>query len=84
MEYYEDILINGNNKCNNMINSFIRADDNYFINKKNIRWIRKMDECLYICSKQAGCRKWDTHQICKSNNPKSYDKLNKLLNECHE
>jgi len=76
-----------NNKCSNVLNkyNYTRTDDNYAINEKHIRWVRKIDECLYICTKQTGCSlKFDTQQICKLNNPSSYDRLNKLFNECNE
>jgi hypothetical protein len=61
---------------NNQI--FIKADDNVLINKKYIRWIKKMNDCLEVCSKSTGCNieNGDTHKICKMNNPDSYVKLN--------
>jgi hypothetical protein len=60
--------------------TFIRADDNYIINEKFIRWIKKMDECLIVCSKQNGCIiNTNTHKICKLNNLYSYNKLNDLF-----
>lgn len=63
--------------------SFIKADDNKVINEKYIKWIKKMDECLEICTKSTGCglalTTGDTHKICKLNNPDSYNKLNNLF-----
>jgi hypothetical protein len=65
---------------NNSI-SFIKADDNKVINEKYIKWIKKMDECLAICTKSTGCSitNGDAHKICKLNNPDSYNKLNSLF-----
>ena len=60
--------------------NFVKVDDNKIVNEKSIKWIKKMDECLEICTKTTGCTaKIDTHRICKSNNPSSYDKLNILF-----
>lgn len=60
-------------------NSYIKTDDNEIINEKCIKWVKKMDDCLKVCTKSSGCKSTleDTHKICKINNPESYDKLNK-------
>ena len=60
--------------------SYIRTDDNKIINEKCIRWVKKMNECLEVCTKSTGCigtPNNDTHKICKLNNLHSYNKLNK-------
>ena len=59
---------------------FIKADDNVILNMKCIRWVKKMDECLQICSKSDGCS-WngDTRKICKINNADSYRRLNRYF-----
>jgi hypothetical protein len=57
---------------------FIKVDDNTIINKQCIRWIKKIDECLHICSKTTGCKyNRDMHKLCKINNETSYNELNK-------
>lgn len=58
---------------------YIKADNNIIINEKYIRWVKKMDDCLEVCSKLNGCSITDgsTHKICKYNNLDSYNKLNK-------
>jgi hypothetical protein len=62
---------------------FIKADNNKIINERCIRWIKKMDECLLVCTKSNGCSNnqiiEDKHTICKLNNPDSYNKLNQLF-----
>ena len=59
---------------------FIKADDNTLINEKAIVWIKKMDDCLEVCSKINGCQlEQNTHKICKFNTPDSYNKLNVLF-----
>ena len=59
---------------------FIKADNNIIINMKCIRWVKKMDECLRICSKMDGCSgKDDTQSICKINNEGSYRRLNRYF-----
>ena len=58
--------------------SYIKADNNKIINERAILWVRKLDRCLAICTKSIGCDGiHDTHRICKSKNPDSYNKLNK-------
>jgi hypothetical protein len=62
--------------------SYIKADDNKIINEKSIKWVKKISECLKVCTKSTGCdvtRGDTTHQICKINNLDSYNKLNKYF-----
>jgi len=54
---------------------FPKTDDK-IINEKYIRWIKKVDECLLICTKWNGCEVKDTHKICKLTFPYSYHKDN--------
>jgi hypothetical protein len=56
---------------------YIKADGNKIINEKCIRWVKKMNECLVVCTKANGCTSDETHKICKLNNLDSYNKLNK-------
>lgn len=58
---------------------FIKTDDNKIINENHIRWIKKISDCLEVCTKSTGCNieSKDTHKICKINNLTSYNKLNK-------
>lgn len=63
-----------------METNYIKTDDNKIVNEKCIRWVKKMDECLQICTKSNGCKvDFDTHKICKLNNPNSYEKLNRFF-----
>ena len=58
--------------------SFIKTDEQRIINEKCIKWVKKMDECLYICTKSPGCSYTNgMHKLCKDLNPDSYKKLNK-------
>ena len=56
---------------------FIKIDDNKILNFNCIKWAKKIDECLEICTKGDGCYIGDTHKLCKKTNPESYEKLNK-------
>ena len=59
---------------------YIETDNNIIINEKCIKWVKKMGDCLEICTKSDGCyldSKGDTHKICKLNNINNYNKLNK-------
>jgi hypothetical protein len=62
-------------------NNYIKTDDNKIIKEKSIKWIKKMDECLLVCTKSTGCgaNKVDTHSICKLNNPTIYYLLNQFF-----
>jgi hypothetical protein len=60
--------------------SYLKTDDNKIINETTIRWVKKMSDCLEVCTKSFGCSVGsDTHRICKLNNIESYNKLNKLF-----
>ena len=56
--------------------SYVKTDDNKIINESCIRWVKKMSDCLEVCTKLTGCTAGtDTHRICKINNQESYNKL---------
>jgi hypothetical protein len=59
---------------------YFKTDDNKVINEKHIRWIKKINNCIEVCTKSIGCDVGkDTHRICKLYTPDSYDKLNSLF-----
>ena len=55
---------------------FIKIDDNKILNLNSIKWAKKINECMEICTKGDGCYVGDTHKLCKINNLESYEKLN--------
>jgi hypothetical protein len=61
--------------------SYLKTDENRIINEIHIRWVKKMSECLDVCTKSVGCavENGDLHRICKINNPYSYNKLNQYF-----
>jgi hypothetical protein len=60
--------------------SYIKTDNNKIINEKQIRWVKKMNECLEVCIKSDGCIVGkDTHPICKNYSLESYNRLNKYF-----
>ena len=62
----------------NKENSYIKTDENKIINEQQIRWVKKMNDCLEVCIRSNGCKvRLHTHTICKSNNLFSYNRLNK-------
>jgi hypothetical protein len=62
--------------------SYIKTDGNKIVNELSIKWVKKIDECLEVCTKSIGCGIGeDTHKICKLNNPESYNRLNKFFME---
>jgi len=58
---------------------YLKTDDNIIVNEKCIRWVKKMDDCLEVCTKKNGCLLilGDIYRICKLTNGDSYHKLNK-------
>ena len=58
---------------------FIKTDNNVALNVKQIKWVKKMNECMEVCMKGNGCFVGDTHKICKSVSMSSYDQLNKYF-----
>ena len=65
---------------NNKI-TYLTTDDNRIINANAIRWVQKMSDCLEVCLRTQGCnvKEGSTIRICKSNNPDSYNTLNKYF-----
>jgi len=63
---------------NNII-TYIKTDDNKIINENHIKWVKKMGDCLDVCTRSNGCNlnNGDTHKICKITNTDSYNRLNK-------
>ena len=59
--------------------SYIKMDNNVVINEKCIRWIKKIDECLEVCTNPTRCSKigGDIQSICKQTDAESYEKLNR-------
>jgi len=59
--------------------SYLKTDENKIINEKCIVWVKKMSDCLEVCTKTTGCSpdNRETHKICKIYNQDSYNKLNK-------
>lgn len=80
LHFEKSILGSSDTSVKNVYNiSYIRADDNVIINEKCIKWVKKIDECLSVCTKSIGCSMYDdrdVHKICKTNNLTSYNKLN--------
>jgi hypothetical protein len=62
---------------------YLKTDDNKVINENCIRWVKKMGDCLEVCTKSNGCNQSNktTHRICKLNNQDSYNKLNHLFED---
>lgn len=64
--------------------SYLRTDNDTIINEKAIKWVQKINECLYVCTKSNGCDMiayTNAHKISKLNCPKSYQKLNQHFEE---
>lgn len=56
---------------------YLKIDEDIIINENCIRWVKKIGDCLEICTKQEGCNFNTTHKLCKLNERESYNKLNK-------
>ena len=67
------------------MNNYIKTDNNKIINEKFIRWIKKVDYCLEVCTLSNGCiENTNTHKICKLNSPISYNKLNYIYESTND
>lgn len=67
---------------NTIEENFVKSTGNKLINTKYIRWMKKMDDCIYICSMMNGCNTMNNnnlHQVCKEINNDSYNKLNEFF-----
>lgn len=60
-------------------NTYLKVQEDHLINEKYIKWLRKYDECVFVCNKPDGCMWSDTYKVCKGSNPTTYDKLNRLF-----
>ena len=49
------------------------------INEKFIRFIRKDNNCFFVCSKIDGCSEADMFKVCKHDAPEAWTKFNKLF-----
>ena len=58
---------------------FVKVDNSKIINERSIVWIKKIDECLSVCTKSVGWSDNESHKICKINNNDSYIKFNKYF-----
>ena len=60
--------------------NFIKTDDNKVVNQECIRWVKKIKECMQVCTKPEGCiLNLTTQKVCKNKNEESYNKLNELF-----
>jgi len=83
MDFFEIKNENSTNINANTNIKWHKTDENKIINENYIRWIKKLDGCLEVCTKSSGCRggySGDTHKICYMNNSDSYNNLNRLFN----
>ena len=54
---------------NTSTNSYLRAEDNKILNETYIRWVKKVGDCMEVCTKADGCYLYgNTSQICKATN----------------
>ena len=54
--------------------SYIKTDNDIYINEQNIVWVRQMNDCLRVATMETDAL-YNTYKICKLNNPYSYNKL---------
>lgn len=60
--------------------TFVKTDDNTFVNEQHIVWMRQMNECLKIGTVQTGAL-CNTYKICNSTSPHSYNKLHSKMKD---
>ena len=59
---------------------YIKVTNDKLINQNAITWIRRIEECMHICTRTDGCDVEKTsHKICKYDNPTGYNRVNTLF-----
>jgi hypothetical protein len=60
---------------------FIKIEGGLILNVNHIRWIRKVHDCMYICTKSDGCTSNTSHVICGSNEQQNndFERLNTMF-----
>lgn len=67
------------------MSNFLSIDDNILINERCVRWVKKMDECMYVCDKLYGCNDVNgTYKICKDTHPRNYEVWERKYNELNK
>ena len=69
--------------------NYIHVDGNKIVNKIHIRWIKKVEECMYICVKSNGYDDSsmiheNTHKACKNVSRDTYNRLNSKFTPLHQ
>lgn len=59
---------------NNNNQDLIKLEDGLILNKHQINWIKKIHDCMFICTKDNGFNLSTSHVICNVN-----EKQNKLF-----
>lgn len=58
---------------------FLKTDDNTCVNENAIYWMRKLDKCIYVCTRSVGCGyhpiQGHTHKICEDVSTESFRHL---------
>ena len=62
----------------NNCQELIKMDDGLVLNMRNIKWIKKVHNCMYICTKDNGNKFSTSHVICQNSdkNEKVFEKFN--------
>ena len=61
---------------------YFNLADNVIIKEAAIRWVKQLDECLYVCSRSDGCGMnyyGGALKVCKKTDKQNYDILNNYL-----
>jgi len=68
-------------KNNNNCQDYIKMEDGLVLNINNIRWIKKVHDCMYICTKDNGNNVSTSHVICntKDKHEKIFEKFNVII-----
>ncbi len=61
---------------------YIRTDNGTLIHERAILWMRRVEECIHLCSRTVGCSEHpvqgNTHRICKDFSPETYNRLKRI------
>jgi hypothetical protein len=59
---------------------FLCTDDDIAVNENNIVWVKRIRNCMHICTNTNGCIvKKNTHPVCQDFQPESFARLENLF-----
>ena len=71
------LLLFYNNKIKN--DNFVKINDTKIIHYDYIKWMEKINECIFVCDNTCDCNFNNIYKICKNDAITNYNKLDKFF-----